>query len=384
MLLLCLLFIAGVALQRDAKILNHTLTSSQQNKDQDTNESSISQDIINKIPTLDQNIVQQFDLDINAISKDSPGLWTLSKNHYILSTYPYNTKTYGYAGNTPLFIEIKDNKIKKIIAAENDETPGFWNRVIQTKILDSWNGLSLKEVSTIKVDAVSGATYSSTSIIENIENTARNFTGLKAPSVWIKIFTIKNIACLLTLILGILLTFFAKGKKIRIFRLCMNIVVLGFWCGQTLSLSAFVNSMSNGMSLSNNIVLIALILVAIVLPFFGKKRYYCNHVCPYGSAQELMNKIPIKNIKINSKIIHYLNYLRYIILGLILILMWTGVTFKMMNYEPFSAFIFQTASTGVLILAISFLLLSVFIPKPYCRFVCPTGALLSMSDNTAK
>lgn len=384
MLLLCILFIAGVALQRDTKIFNHSFSVSQHKEDKTKQTESISQETINNIPTLDKNIAHQFGFELNAISQNKPGVWTLSKDHYILSTYPYSTKTYGYAGNTPLFIEIKNQKINKIVAAENDETPGFWNRVIQTNILESWNGLSLKEVSNHNVDAVSGATYSSNSIIENVENTARNFTGLKAPSMWIKVFTIKNIACLLVLIIGILLTFFAKGKKIRIFRLCMNVVVLGFWCGQTLSLSSFVNSMSNGMSLSNNIVLITLLLIAIILPFFGKKRYYCNHVCPYGSAQELLNKIPVKNIKINTKIIHYLNYLRYAILGIILILMWTGVTFNIMNYEPFSAFIFQTASTSVLILAISFLLLSIVIPKPYCRFICPTGALLSMSDNTAK
>ncbi|NLF43947.1 MAG: 4Fe-4S binding protein, partial [Bacteroidales bacterium] len=34
----------------------------------------------------------------------------------------------------------------------------------------------------------------------------------------------------------------------------------------------------------------------------------------------------------------------------------------------------------VLIIGVAFLVLSVFIPKPYCRFVCPTGTLMKFAQ----
>ena len=52
-----------------------------------------------------------------------------------------------------------------------------------------------------------------------------------------------------------------------------------------------------------------------------------------------------------------------------------------MDYEVFSAFVFQTASAFVLVLGIVVVVLSLFVPRPYCRFVCPTGTLLRLAEN---
>ena len=63
-------------------------------------------------------------------------------------------------------------------------------------------------------------------------------------------------------------------------------------------------------------------------------------------------------------------------------MVWCGVDFEIMNYEVFSAFLFDSASVAVLIMAVLFLALSIFTPRPYCRFVCPTGAILTVSQKT--
>ena len=39
------------------------------------------------------------------------------------------------------------------------------------------------------------------------------------------------------------------------------------------------------------------------------------------------------------------------------------------------------AATGVVIAGALFVVLSLFITRPYCRFVCPTGALFRISEN---
>ena len=58
--------------------------------------------------------------------------------------------------------------------------------------------------------------------------------------------------------------------------------------------------------------------------------------------------------------------------------MFAGVTAKWMDYELFTAFIWQTANVVVIVFALVMLVLAVFVPRPYCRFVCPTGTLLKI------
>ena len=63
-----------------------------------------------------------------------------------------------------------------------------------------------------------------------------------------------------------------------------------------------------------------------------------------------------------------------------MLLMLTGVWSEWMNYELFIAFIFKSASWVIILLAIVFVLLSIFVPRPYCRFVCPMGSLFKLSS----
>ena len=73
----------------------------------------------------------------------------------------------GYAGPTPLKIYIKKNKIEKIEALKNVETPKYF-ALIKRDLLNRWNGLNVKKAAQLQVDAVTGATYSSEAVIENV------------------------------------------------------------------------------------------------------------------------------------------------------------------------------------------------------------------------
>ena len=73
----------------------------------------------------------------------------------------------GYAGPTPLKIYIKKNKIEKIEALKNVETPKYF-ALIKRDLLNRWNGLNVKKAAQQQVDAVTGATFSSEAVIENV------------------------------------------------------------------------------------------------------------------------------------------------------------------------------------------------------------------------
>ena len=87
---------------------------------------------------------------------------------YIVNTTKLGADVQGYNGPTPLNIYIKDDKIQKIEALPNEETPGFFQRV-QNELLGKWNGMDVKKAATAEIDAVTGATYSSNAVKENVK-----------------------------------------------------------------------------------------------------------------------------------------------------------------------------------------------------------------------
>ena len=74
----------------------------------------------------------------------------------------------GYAGPIYLKLQIVDDTITKVEVTENTETPSFYNEVVQSGLLKSWDGKSLNQAMTMHVDALSGATYTSNSIIQTL------------------------------------------------------------------------------------------------------------------------------------------------------------------------------------------------------------------------
>ena len=77
-------------------------------------------------------------------------------------------KVFGYNGPTPLSIHIKNGKIERIEALPNNETPAYFKRAA-SKIFPLYEGKSIEQAKNLKVDAVTGATYSSEAIIKNIK-----------------------------------------------------------------------------------------------------------------------------------------------------------------------------------------------------------------------
>lgn len=160
-----------------------------------------------------------------------------------------------------------------------------------------------------------------------------------------------------------------------------NIIVLGFWCGQFLDFHVIIGVLSDGVSLPIGLIAIVMLISAFIYPLFGHPQYYCTHVCPLGSAQQLIGQICGHKIKISPKVIHLLDWFRRILWAALLLLLWLDTFTEWMDYELFQAFQFESASWWIIGIAIAFLLLSAVINRPYCRFVCPTGSIFKRAEN---
>lgn len=87
---------------------------------------------------------------------------------YVIDTTELGKDVEGYNGPTPLKIYINNNKVEKIEALKSFETPKYYVKV-EKELLEKWNGLKIKDAKALKVDAVTGATFSSEAVIKNVQ-----------------------------------------------------------------------------------------------------------------------------------------------------------------------------------------------------------------------
>ena len=93
---------------------------------------------------------------------------TPKNKSFVVNTEKLGKEVMGYAGRTPVEIHVTDGRIEKIVALPNSETPAYFQRVQESPIFTSLVGKTVKEASEVQLDAVSGATWSSKAVIENI------------------------------------------------------------------------------------------------------------------------------------------------------------------------------------------------------------------------
>ena len=298
-----------------------------------------------------------------------------------VNSSPYSDDILGYNSITPLTIYIDNNdKILEVEACPNKESRGFMNKVLKSGYLESWNGLSTEEALNHHVDAVSGCTYTSTAISQSLQIRLQELTSQKAKlHSWDWNLFAKQLCVLIVTILA-LICFFnpKKTKKLRIITLSLSILVLGFWTNSLLSLAMFYNWITNGISLTMQLVIIFIAAVSIILPIITKKSFYCQYLCPFGAVQEFIGMIPTKKITVSAKVYRFFSVLRKIILLALVFVLASGFAFDLTTVEPFSIFSYQTIVFEVALLTAIIVISSIFIKKPWCNYLCPTGTFLKL------
>ena len=92
---------------------------------------------------------------------------TKQKDITIINTTSLATDIEGYVAQTPVKVYIQGDKVLRIEALENEETPKYFDMVVKG-LLKKWNGKPVKVAEKQKVDVVTGATVSSEAVIENV------------------------------------------------------------------------------------------------------------------------------------------------------------------------------------------------------------------------
>ncbi len=117
----------------------------------------------------------------------------------------------------------------------------------------------------------------------------------------------------------------------------------------------------------------------VVALFFG--RTFCAAVCPHGALQDL---VLVKPVTVPSWLEHGLGVIPFVFLGAGAIFAATGSAFLICRYDPFVPLFRFSGSVALLTLGAAFVVVGTVVGRPYCRFLCPYGALLRLGGLAAK
>jgi len=189
----------------------------------------------------------------------------------------------------------------------------------------------------------------------------------------------------------ILATYLALGRRSRTGLLAltvMSLAWLGFWREGCRCPIGAIQNVTEAVANPNYVVPLSVVaffaLPILVALFFG--RTFCGAVCPLGAVQEL---VAVRPVRTPQWLDHALGLLPYVYLGAAVVFATVGTgddraPYLICKYDPFVGFFRLSASAGMLALGLGFLLVGIFIGRPYCRYLCPYGAILKLCSRVSK
>ncbi|MDG2001526.1 MAG: 4Fe-4S binding protein [Alphaproteobacteria bacterium] len=125
----------------------------------------------------------------------------------------------------------------------------------------------------------------------------------------------------------------------------------------------------------------------IITTLIWGRGIFCGWICPFGTIQDMIYKFKsffkFITFEVPNNLHNKLIYTKYIILAAIVIsAIYTSGNNLLMEFEPFKTIIENKFNTSTILILWSLVLLSFvfFIERGFCRYLCPTGAALSLTS----
>ena len=237
-----------------------------------------------------------------------------------------------------------------------------------------------------EVEGVSGATMTSMAMAEGIVKTATSWEQEKlldqeAKKAFIN-WKARDYGSLAVILLAGFVAFNKRGKS-KFFRISLQVLLvcyLGLVNGDILSQALFAGWAQSGVPWERAPILALLTLAALLVPMTTGKAFYCHQLCPHGAAQQWMRKLTKKPVRLPQNLDRILKFLPFGLLGLVVFFAFTNSIHSVAILEPFDAYVWKVAGSITIAIALLSLLASAFVPMAYCRYGCPTGAMLKLFE----
>ena len=305
---------------------------------------------------------------------------------WVARTSPYSDNVIGYQGPTDVLVASQfGGNILGFRIRRSYETREYVDNVLADdgfmKLFDhlTLRDLVMTNFNAEGVEGVSGATMTSQAIAHAVKAAAGPWNETCPPLEPPSSFSARDFGTIAILVMAVGLAFTeCRGKRWlrRGFQVVL-IVYLGLINGDLLSQALWMGWAKNGIPWRLAPGLALLTVAALLVPLGTRHQLYCHHICPHGAAQQLVKGILPGRFRFSQRWLGLLKPLPVLLLGVVLVTVMRHGSLDLASLEPFDAYAFQVAGTATVLIAVAGLVAALFVPMAYCRYGCPTGAVLN-------
>lgn len=295
----------------------------------------------------------------------------------------------GYAGPVQVMVGINPaGELIGLKVLKHTETPSFFNKVADNGYFDQFIGMPANAPFELgqDLDGITRATFTSRAVADAVRDAgytlAEEKTGLNVTRETRPInFGLPEITLILLYAAGFVAHRggFRYKTLVRWAMMIAGMLVLGFIYNLPFTL-AHLNSLFLGFwpDWHTHIYWFLLVGGILFVVTVDNKNPYCQWFCPFGAVQECLGAIG------GAKVYHPGQY-RYLLQNVQRFLAWSAIVLGLLfrnpgfsSYEVFGA-LFSFNAVGVQwVVLIIVLLLSLFVRRPWCEFLCPIDPVVDL------
>lgn len=297
---------------------------------------------------------------------------------YAVRSSPAGDRVRGYAGPTEVLAAVSADglQVTGALVRRSYDSADYVDRLLDDpagldhlvkRPVAEWAAMNVK---TAGLEGISGATQTSYAVAESLHRTFAAAPDAPRELPWREIGLVGICA-------GALAMAFTRLRGKKRFRLAWQAVLIagfGFVLGDLLSISLLAGWSRHGVPALSALLLLA--AMALLIPWSTGRQIYCHQICPHGALQEWLGRFPRLHWQVPQRLHRVLLLLPAVLLGVLFLIAVIFPAATLAVFEPFDAWVLKTAAVVSGIIAIAGLAASVFVPQAYCRYGCPTGALL--------
>ncbi|MDB6025294.1 MAG: ApbE family lipoprotein, partial [Verrucomicrobiales bacterium] len=313
---------------------------------------------------------------------------------FAVRTSPFSDATHGHSGPTESLVAVTTDgktvlgvRIRRSYDTDDyvdsvREDPDYLRQLTNFTV-EQWAKMDFKKAG---LEGVSGATETSFAVADSIHRrfAADAESQSKSVSTSKSLFKPRDWALLAILAGSLVMTFSSlRGhRRVRLAWQAILIGVFGLFLGDLLSVALFTGWSRNGLAWKIAPSLVLLAATALLVPWAFRRQLYCHELCPHGAAQEWLGRFRKLHVSLPKSVTKYLVLLPGVLLVAAFFLALMRPHVDLAALEPFDAWALRGAVVVSTVIALVGLVASLFVPMAYCRFGCPTGALLKFVRTT--